>query len=122
MARRILIVEDSKTYLALASTALEAAGYDVVRSETIWISRLVNQHKPDLVLMDVSVGGCKGTSAVSAMRKCSFGSRIKIFLHSSEPDEVLSGLTQQCGADGYIVKDGRCENLVSTVDRALGMH
>ncbi|HEY9034489.1 MAG TPA: response regulator [Pseudomonadales bacterium] len=122
MARKILIVEDSKTYMALASSTLQQAGFDVYRSENIWISRLVSQHHPDLVLMDVSVGGCNGTSAVTAMRKCSFGRQVKIMLHSSEPQEVLSRMSNECGADGFIVKDGHCANLVNEVKRMLGQH
>lgn len=119
MAGKILIVEDSKSYMALASNVLKQAGFEVYKSENIWISRLLNQHTPDLVLMDVSVGGCSGTSAVSAMRKCSFGRTVKVLLHSSEPGEVLSRITDECGADGYITKDGSGENLVDKVMQTL---
>ena len=122
MARKILIVEDSKTYMALASSALQQAGFDVFQSENIWISRLVSQNMPDLVLMDVSVGGCNGASAVSAMRKCSFGRQVKVLLHSSEPGDVLSQMTDRCGADGYIVKDGSGKNLVDEIRKILELH
>ena len=121
MSRKILIVEDSKTYMALAVSVLKRAGFEVLKSETIWISRVVNQHKPDLVLMDVSVGGCKGTSAVSALRKCRFGQELKVILHSSEPGHILSKMAAECGADGYVEKDGCCANLVKTVKQKLGM-
>ncbi|HEY9034321.1 MAG TPA: response regulator [Pseudomonadales bacterium] len=119
MNKTILIVEDSKTYLALASAALKAAGFRVLQSETIWISRLVSQHRPDLVLMDVSVGGCKGTAAVAALRKCQFGQDLKILLHSAEPDSLLSTLSKDCGADGFIGKSGDCDTLVERVKKAL---
>ena len=120
MNNKILIVDDSKTYLTLADNALKEAGYQTYLSETIWVSRLISQHRPDLVLMDVNIGSSNGTAAVTAIKKRNFGSGVKIFLHSSEPDNVLSRLSSECGADGYIVKDGKCDGLVGEVKKALG--
>ncbi|HEY9034488.1 MAG TPA: response regulator [Pseudomonadales bacterium] len=122
MNAKILIVDDSKTYLALAASALKEAGFDIFQSETIWISRLISQHRPDLVLMDVTIGSSNGASAVSAIKKRNFGHGIKIFLHSSEPHNVLSQISDDCGADGFIVKDGKSDSLVGAVKKALGRH
>ena len=119
MKTRILVVEDSKTYLALVRTALKSAGFELIESQTIWISRLVSQYRPDLVLMDVCVGGCNGASAVSALRKQSFGKDLKVLLHSSEPAEYLAQLSRECRADGYIVKTGECTALVKAIHKAL---
>ena len=120
--KKILIVDDNKTYLTLASSLLQDAGFDTCMSESIWISRVINQYKPSLVLMDVNIGSSNGTSAVVALKKRSLGDGIKIFLHSSEPDSVLSKLSAECGADGFIVKDGKGENLVGAVRKALNCH
>lgn len=120
MKGKILIVDDSKTYLTLAENALREAGFDTYLSETIWVSRLISEHQPDLVLMDVNIGSSNGTSAVTAIKKRNFGCGVKIFLHSSETGNVLSQLCSDCGADGYIVKDGKCDGLVGEVKKALG--
>ena len=119
---KILIVDDNKTYLTLASSLLQDAGFDTCMSDSIWISRIINQYKPNLVLMDVNIGSSNGTSAVTALKKRSLGDGIKILLHSSEPGEVLSRLSAECGADGFIVKNGKGENLVGEVRKALECH
>ncbi|SRR5690554_794688 len=120
MAQKILVVDDSKTYLVFALHALKNAGFTVLQSEDIWITQLVKRERPDLILMDVTLGVVmQGTNAVRALKKCSFCEGIKIVLHSSEPAEKLEELYIGCGADGYITKDGEAETLVKKVKEAL---
>ena len=116
---KILVVDDSKTYLAFATAALEDAGYTVIQSQDIWISRQIRTESPDLILMDVSLGPSKGTCAVSAVKKWNFSTGIKIFLHSAESAETLAALAKDCGADGYIRKDGSAQQLARRVSTAL---
>lgn len=116
---KILVVDDSKTYLAFATAALEDAGYTVIQSQDIWISRQIRTECPDLILMDVSLGPSKGTCAVSAVKKWNFSTGIKIFLHSAESAETLSELARDCGADGFIRKDGSAQQLARKVSSAL---
>lgn len=116
---KILIVDDSKTYLAFASAALERAGYETLVADNIWVSKLISVEKPDLVLMDVTLGYSDGTSAVSAVKKRNFGSGIKIYLHSSEPAKKLSDLCLACGADGFIEKNGDAQRFINSVQKAM---
>ncbi len=117
---KVLVVDDSKTYLLFATNALTDAGYTVLVAEDIWVSRIIREQQPNLILMDVSLGASKGTNAVTALRKCQFSDGIKIYLHSSEKSEKLAELTRECGADGYIVKDGSESNLAKKVTSAFG--
>ncbi|HSC76349.1 MAG TPA: response regulator [Pseudomonadales bacterium] len=117
--KKVLIVDDNKTYLRFAEAALQSAGFHVLTSENIWISHLVASQKPQLILMDVTIGSANGTSAVIAIKKRSFGQGIKIVLHSSESDAKLKVLSRDCNADGYVSKDGNEVNLVNSVKRFL---
>jgi len=119
MRQKILVVDDSKTYLVFATHALESAGFSVFQSEDIWISRLLESHRPHLILMDVNLGVMQGTNAVKALKRHKFCEGAKFFLHSSETAESLEELTADCGADGYITKDGQAETLVLKVQQAL---
>ena len=65
---KILVVDDSKTYLQLASNALKRGGYEVLTADNAWISNIINQEKPDLVIMDVQLGAVSGVNAVTALR------------------------------------------------------
>jgi twitching motility two-component system response regulator PilH len=116
---KILIVDDSKTYLHFAVGALEKAGYEVISADNAWISNVVNRERPDLILMDVQLGAVSGVAAVSALRNRNFCAGIKILLHSSETNDTLAEMAKTCGADGYLHKDGREDTLLQGVQRTL---
>lgn len=119
MKSKILIVDDSKTYIIFASSLLEKAGYEVLIADNIFISRLVNDEKPDLILMDITLGRTNGTNAVTAIKKRNLGKGIKIYLHSSEPMNVLSDLCLECGADGFIEKSGDGNRFIESIHKII---
>lgn len=116
---KILIVDDNRTYLRFAEATLNQAGYEVLTAEDIWISATVSRERPSLILMDVSIGSANGATAVTAIKKRSFGQGIKIVLHSSEPDVRLAELSRDCNADGFVCKDGNPQTLINSVRQFL---
>lgn len=117
--QKVLVVEDSKTYLQFVSSTLGKAGYIVLTSDNAWITNTVAIEHPDLILMDVQLGAVSGTAAVSVLRKRSFCKNTHILLHSSEPQEKLADMARACGADGYLCKDGREQTLLRAVKQIL---
>lgn len=117
--QKILVVEDSKTYLQFVTGVLVKAGYEVLSASNAWVTNIVSQERPDLILMDVQLGAVSGVAAVSALRKRSFCHGIKILLHSSEQSSVLAEMTHSCGADGYLPKEGSEERLLQGIRRVL---
>ena len=73
---KILVVEDSKTYLQFVTGVLTKAGYEVLSASNAWVTNIVNQERPDLILMDVQLGAVSGVAAVTALRKRNFCSGI----------------------------------------------
>ena len=102
---KILVVEDSKTYLQFVTGVLTKAGYEVLSASNAWVTNIVNQERPDLIL--------------TALRKRNFCSGIKILLHSSEPSAALAEMAKSCGADGYLPKEGSEERLLQGIRQAL---
>jgi DNA-binding response OmpR family regulator len=119
MTYKVLVVDDSKIYSQFVSSALLEAGFDVCVSDNIYISRMVLEQKPDLVLMDVEMGRTSGVTAVSAIKKTTFGSTLKIHLHSSDENNNLADLCKKCGADGFIRKSGDKKLLQASVKKIL---
>lgn len=116
---KILVVDDSKTYLHFASSALERGGYEVLTADNAWISNIINKEKPDLVIMDVQLGAVSGVNAVAALRNRSFCKSTRIVLHSSENADALASMAKSCGADGYLPKDGNELTLLRCVRQVL---
>lgn len=118
MNAKILIVDDCKTARAFTSRVLRSSGYDVATAENIWISKLVGDFKPDLILMDVNLGASfKGTMAVSALKKRVPG--VRYVLYSTLAAEKLTLLAEECGADAFIEKTASGQQLLDQVRRLL---
>ncbi|MBB5395706.1 PleD family two-component system response regulator [Mucilaginibacter sp. AK015] len=52
MAKKILVIEDDKDIRDTVTFALESEGYEVISSENSRILKFIDQHKPDLILLD----------------------------------------------------------------------
>jgi len=116
---RILAVDDSKTILAFVCQVLIPAGYVVQTSTDMWISSIVSDFKPHLLLVDVEIGTIQsGVTVIQALRKQRCGEGMKMVLYSSLPDVELARLSGLCSADGWLRKDGSPQSLL----RIVGTH
>ncbi|WP_121246605.1 response regulator [Mucilaginibacter phyllosphaerae] len=52
MAKKILVIEDDKDIRDTVTYALESEGYEVISSEHSRILKSLDQHQPDLILLD----------------------------------------------------------------------
>ena len=52
MAKKILVIEDDKAIRDTITYALESEGYEVISSENSRILRSIDEHKPDLIMLD----------------------------------------------------------------------
>lgn len=106
--------------LAVAKSALEGAGYDVVvHDRPAGCVALILHEKPELVLMDVNMPGLGGDTIVSVLAKAAPTSDTIVLLHSSLSAEVLRGKASAAGAHGFIQKSGDLFGLVREVNRWL---
>jgi CheY-like chemotaxis protein len=70
MKRRILVVEDNPLNRELLCDWLEAEGYEICSAEDVEsATRLLEDHSPDAVLLDVQLGHQDGLDVAAWMRK-----------------------------------------------------
>lgn len=74
---------------------------------------VVAQHDPDVVLMDLSLPGADGISAIRALRAA--GSTVRILVITSFSDAGLVLDAVQAGADGYLLKQSLAEEVLDAV-------
>lgn len=104
---KILIVDDSKTNLLIASAYLEKMGHQAIATEDPYhCSDLFREEHPDLVILDVVMEGMDGYECARKIRKISKESNDWvpiIFLSSMIDDEsVARGI--DAGGDDYLSK------------------
>jgi len=79
---------------------------------------LVEQHEPDLILLDLNLKAESGLDILAAL-KADDPSRRVVMLTVSDAAEDLIGAIR-AGADGYLLKDMEPEQLLDRVRAALG--
>ncbi len=120
-SKRIVVIDDSKLVLAVVTDALEAAGYEVIATDSgIEANRYIYSHRqPDLILIDVMMPLLNGDRKVRLLKQREASSRIPIILMSTKPREELANLTRDSGADGFIQKPFDEQSLVHQVNQLL---
>ncbi|MEO1064736.1 MAG: response regulator transcription factor [Actinomycetota bacterium] len=114
---RVVVVDDQPMMRAAFRTILEAAGHDVVGEAGDGDDALavVDEHEPEVVLMDVRMPGRDGLSATAAILRRHSGVRV-IVLTTFDLDEYVTGALD-AGASGFLLKNARPEELVTAVER-----
>ncbi len=119
---RILIVEDELVVAEAIRGYLEADGYEVtgVASKGFDAIRLVVETHPDLVLMDVRLGGiADGIDAAQAMR-AALDVPI-VYLTAYGDKETLSRASKTL-PEGYLLKPFTADDLRASIEMALARH
>ena len=105
MTVRVLIVDDQEPFREAARMVVEVSdGFEVVgeaESGEEGVERARELH-PDLVLMDVNLGGIDGTEATR--RILSEGTASVVFLVSTYEPAEYAPKAAECGAAAYIPK------------------
>ena len=105
-AIRILLADDHVLVLAgIRALISEMEGTQIVAEATNGREAvaLARQHRPDLVVMDISMKELNGIEATAQIRAEVPGSRVLILSMHTTEDFVLRAL--KAGASGYLVKD-----------------
>ena len=117
---KIFILDDSRTFLAVARVHLEAEGFVVLTFDSpLGISREIIRHQPDMVIVDVNMPSISGDKVCQLVRSSSFARSVTVLLHSSLPESELGRLAIHCGADGFVPKSSDSRVLIEAVHKHL---
>ncbi len=114
---KILIVEDDEGIAAFLRTALRAAGYDVLLSQTgTGALSLISSHCPDCILLDLGLPDMDGSAIIRSVRQWTQTPIVVISARNTELDKAAA-LDQ--GADDYMVKPFGTVELLARIRTAL---
>lgn len=101
----ILIVDDSRTAIAVLKKTLEPTGYSIISAATgeegIDMAKL---HQPDLILMDIIMPGLNGFQATRILRKEETTKDIPIIIISGNEQATEKFWGLRVGANGFLGK------------------
>lgn len=118
--KTILLVDDEPFILSATAQLLRAAGHEVhTCQEWAGVAAKVRSECPDLILMDYNMPAIKGDDLCAILKRNMSDSATKIIIFSSEPESDLIRISQQCGADGYIMKNAPGHVLLREIEGVI---
>jgi two-component system KDP operon response regulator KdpE len=118
MAKKILVVDDEPAQLRLVDQVLTQHGYEVLKASSGQEAlRMIFEHKPDLILLDVVMPGLDGWQTCSRIREVTDTPVIMLTGKRNSEDDIVRGLDY--GADEYLSKPLGNRELVARVRAAL---
>jgi diguanylate cyclase (GGDEF)-like protein len=122
MPTRVMIVEDERIFARDMQQQLRGLGYDVCASaaSSAEALSLADEHRPEVVLMDVRIKGPHdGVATAEMLRERLDAPVIFITAHADDATLTRAKLT---GPQGYLLKPIKPGELKSTIEIALFKH
>lgn len=120
-AAKILIVEDNRLNLELATELLKSSGYAVLQSRSAEEGlRVAREQRPDLILMDVRLPGMDGLAAVRVLKQDPVTRTIPAIAMTAQAMRGDEEAARAAGFDAYVTKPIDTRSFPRVVARLLG--
>jgi DNA-binding NarL/FixJ family response regulator len=116
VAARILIVDDHPLTREALSSLLAAHGFDVCGSASDGAQAILEaaRLRPDVVLLDLSMPGLDGLSALPRLRQAAPDTEVVVLTASGTEENLLAAI--RAGAAGYLLKTEPPERIAAFLD------
>jgi DNA-binding NarL/FixJ family response regulator len=113
MAERILLVDDHPLTRDALASLLAQGGFDIVgeAADGAEALELAGRLQPDLVVLDLSMPGVDGLSALPGLRAAAPGCEVVVLTASGTEENLLAAI--RGGAAGYLLKSEPPERIVA---------
>jgi len=115
---KILVVDDDTDILSVVEIVLCMNNFSV-KAIARWedISHSIQTFSPDLILLDVALGGADGREICSGLKKSVETKHIPVILFSAQYDLVNN--MQRCLANGLVTKPFEISFLLETIRKNI---
>ena len=115
---RILLVEDEPSLIFTLRDTLESEGYEVIVSEDgEQAVGLAQEHKPDIMILDIMLPGKNGYEICQEIRSLKFTFPMIMLTAKDQELDKVKGL--DIGADDYITKPFGVKELLARIQARL---
>jgi DNA-binding response OmpR family regulator len=120
MPRYVLIIDDEPNIITSLEFLMKKEGYEVcVAEDGEEALRTIEQHPPDLVLLDVMMPNLDGFGLLEKIRSNSTLKDVRVILLTAKGRDVEREKGLALGADEYITKPFSTRELTRTVQQLL---
>ncbi len=116
---KILIVDDAEFLRVRISKMLVSNGHEVMEAENGAVAvSTYKAHRPDAVLMDVTMPEMDGLAALKAIRSGDPNARVVMLTALGQESVVLEAI--KSGAKDFVVKPFEPARVLAAITKALG--
>src|SRR4029453_478184 len=120
MLAKVLVIDDEKDIVSLLRYHLEKAGFQCLEGMDGAVAlRLVREHHPDLLILDLMLPGMDGLEICRHLPQDVATARLPILMLPAKAEEVARVVGLEVGADDYVVKPFSPRELVARVRAIL---
>lgn len=118
---RILIIDDEPDFCGILEAYLTRTGYDTLVANSAEEAFATLGHtQPDLVLLDVRMPDASGLELLPQIKAASSASYVIVV--TALNDYRVEDLLYEAGADGYLIKPVRLDELGQAIKDLLSRH
>ena len=118
---RILVVDDSRINREMLVRLLDDAGFETLEAVNgLDALNSIQQHQPELALMDIRMPVMSGTDAVRQLRRA--GNPVPVIAVTASVDPAQQKRFDSLGFNGYVGKPFRVDDLFQQIERVLSVH
>lgn len=121
MGKKVLVIDDEPFILMMVEDKLQRAGFEVVTlSESINAVKVVENERPDLIILDWMMPEVSGIELCRKLKSEPDLLDIPIFMLTAKGQEEDEKLGFKCGVTRYITKPFSPKALLEMVQEELG--
>ena len=115
---QILVVDDDEEIGIMLKIALEHKGYSVVvLQRTEQVEETIRQNNIGLIILDMLIGGVKGTEVCMRLKADSNTAHIPVMMLTALPEAEV--VCKQAGADDFLSKPFEMSMLISKINQFM---
>lgn len=116
---RVVLFEDNPHFVMASKALLQESIFQLVGSfpDCSGLSAILDNLKPDIIIMDIDLPGKNGIEAVQEIRASGFLTPILMQTIFDEEEKIFNSLL--AGANGYILKTDVSEKLIEALNDVL---
>ncbi|MBN3039113.1 MAG: response regulator [Candidatus Omnitrophica bacterium] len=120
MPKKILVVDDEPHIVKLVESRLKANGYEVITAfDGKMALDIAHKEKPDLIILDLMLPQMDGYKVCGLLKRDTNYIDVPIILFSARAQEEDVKLGQEVGADAYITKPFKPDELLGKIEKLL---
>jgi DNA-binding NarL/FixJ family response regulator len=112
---RVVLADDHQVVRHGIKLFLSAAGIDVVADaeDGEQALRLIEQHRPDVAVLDIQMPGCSGIEVARRVR--AGGSPVGLLILTAFDDDPFIMAALEAGVNGFVLKTADMEEIIAAV-------